>query len=182
MVGAGGVGIADRVDHEGGEVDVVLLDGSAGVEAGEQQQVLDQAGHPGGLGLDPGHRVLDVVGQVVAGAAGQLGVAADRGQGSAQLVAGVGDELAYPHLACLACGERGRDVAEQAVERRADLADFGAGVGVLVRNALAERDLAAVELELGDASGGLGDAAQRPQGEPHDDRRRGGRRRAGPRC
>ena len=42
----------------------------AGVEPGQQQQVLDQGGHPVGLGLDPAQRVRDVGRQRVAGCAG----------------------------------------------------------------------------------------------------------------
>ena len=76
--------------------------------------------------------------QVVLLAAGELGVAADRGERGAQLVPGVGDELPHPRLALLPGGERRRDVAEHAVERRADLADLGAGVGVVVGHPLGE--------------------------------------------
>ncbi len=98
-----------------------------------------------GLGLHPVHRVRDVLRQVVAGPPGELGVTADGGQRRAQLVAGVGDELAHPRLTGLAGGQRGRDVAEQAVQCRTDLADLRAGVGVGLRHAFAKRHLAAVE-------------------------------------
>ena len=33
----------------------------AGVEPGQQQQLVDELAHPGGLGLDPAERVRDVV-------------------------------------------------------------------------------------------------------------------------
>ena len=47
VVGAGGVRVADRVDHQHGQVDRRRVQRPAGVQAGEQQQVLDQGGHPG---------------------------------------------------------------------------------------------------------------------------------------
>ena len=51
--GPGGVRVADRVEDEPGEVDVGALQRPSGVEAGEQQQVLDQRRHPLGLRGDP---------------------------------------------------------------------------------------------------------------------------------
>ena len=71
-------------------------------------------------------------------------------------MAGVGDELAHAGLAGLPRGERAADVAEHPVERRADLADLGARVGVDRRHPLGERDLAAVQRQLGDPAGGGG--------------------------
>ena len=136
MVRAGGPGVADRVDHQPGQVHRLVRDGAAGVQPGQQQQVVDQAGHPGALRLDPAQRVRHVGRHRLAAAAGQLGVAADRGQRGAQLVAGVGDELAYPGLAGLPGGSAADDVAEHPVERGADLADLGARVGVGVRHPL----------------------------------------------
>ncbi len=54
VLGAGGMRIADRVDHERGEIDGRPVDGAAGVEPGEQQQVLDQAGHAAWPRTPPG--------------------------------------------------------------------------------------------------------------------------------
>ena len=67
---------------------------------------------------------------VVAHALRQLGVAADRGQRRAQFVAGVGDELAHPGLAGLPRRQRGRDVVEHPVQRRPELPNLGARVGI----------------------------------------------------
>ena len=95
------VRVADRVEDQPGQVDVAAFQRPAGVQPGQQQQVLDQRGHPLGLRRDPGERVLGRPARAVARRR-QLGVAADRGQRGAQLVAGVGDELAQPRLAVLA--------------------------------------------------------------------------------
>ena len=46
VVGAGGVGVAHRVDQQQREVDRVPVELAALVEPGEQQQVLDERGHP----------------------------------------------------------------------------------------------------------------------------------------
>ena len=75
------------------------------VQAGQQQQVLDQHGHPAGLALDPAHRLVELRAGRRAAAPVQLGEAADRGQRGAQLVRGVRDELPQP---LLGRGTRGR--------------------------------------------------------------------------
>ena len=128
-----------------GEVDLLLVERPAGVEAREQQQVVDQDGHPGRLGLDPAERVGDRRGHRLALAAGQLGVPADRGERRAQLVAGVGDELAHPRLALLPRGQRGVDVVSSPLRAEPDLADLGARVGVGCGHPLGQGDLAAVQ-------------------------------------
>ena len=108
-----------------------------------------QRGHPQRLGLDAGHRLQRADGQLVGGAADQLGVPADRRQRGAQLVAGVGDELAHLRLGLVPGRERLLDVPEQLVERGTHLADLGGGVGVLRGHAVGEDHLAAVEGQLG---------------------------------
>ena len=45
-------GVRDRLQQQPGQVDRLPLQRPAGVEPGEQQQVLDQRGHPAGLLLD----------------------------------------------------------------------------------------------------------------------------------
>src|ERR1039458_9549014 len=57
-------------------------------------------------------------------APGELGIAPDGGQRSAQLVTGVGGETAQPGLACRPAGQRGLDVPQHPVERGADLAEL----------------------------------------------------------
>ena len=118
VVRARDVRVADGVDHQPGQVDPLARQRPAGVEPGQQQQVLDQRGHPARLGLDAAHRVRDVRRHLLAAAAGQLGVTADRGERRAQLVAGVGDELADAGLARLPRGERVARRAEHPVQRR----------------------------------------------------------------
>ena len=97
VVGPGDPGVGHRVDDQHGQVDLVGGQRAPGVQPGQQQQVVDQGGHPRGLGLDPAQRVRDGLGVVLV-AAGQFGVAADGGQRGAQFVRGVGDELADPGL------------------------------------------------------------------------------------
>ena len=103
---------------------------------GQQQQVLDEPLHPQRLGLDARQRVGDRRGHRLALATGQLGIPADGGERGAQLVRGVGDELAHPLLALVTRLQRALDVVEHVVEREPDLADLGARVGVARRGAV----------------------------------------------
>ena len=166
-----GVGVGDGVDDDPGEVDALARQRPAGVEAGEQQQVLDQPGHPHGLRPHPLEQARDLARQLVGVARGELVVAADRGERGAQLVAGVGDEAPQPGLALLPGGEGGAHVAEHPVERRADLADLGARVGVDVGHPVGELDLARGQRQLRDPARGGRDAVQRAQGQPGGDGR-----------
>ena len=76
---------------------------------------------------------------------------------------GVGDELAHLLLAAVPGLQRGLDVGEQRVERRADLADLGALVGEVLGHPLGQVDLAGGQRQLGHLVGGGRDLAQRPQ-------------------
>ena len=80
--------------RDGGQVDRIALERAALVEAGEQQQVVDEHAHARRLALDAAHRLRQVVGAVGGAAPEQLGVAADRRERRAQLVRRVGDEPA----------------------------------------------------------------------------------------
>ena len=164
-VGGGRVGVGDGVAREMGQVDVGVRGVGHLVEPRERQQVLDQHAHARGLVLDPPHRLLDVL----VGARGahpvQLGVAADRGERRAQLVRGVGDELAQAVLARLALGEGALEPVEHLVERNADAADLGALVGRLD---------AVGEVAARDPPGGVADAVEREQAVAHDDPRHRG--------
>ena len=106
--GPGHVRVADRVDHQPRQVHRPGRQRPAGVQPGQQQQVLDQRGHPGRLRLHPAHRVRHIVRYPGIAAPRQLGVPADGGQRRAQFVAGVGDELADPGLAGLPGGQARR--------------------------------------------------------------------------
>ena len=99
----------------------VALERPALVEAGQQEQVVDEHAHPRRSPLRcaaspwPGRRAARR-----RTLAEELGVAADRGQRRAQLVRGVGDEPAQPLLrgGC-ALGERRLDAAPSMVVERA---------------------------------------------------------------
>ena len=159
----------ERVHRQPGQVDLVAVQRPAGIEPGQQQQVLDQRGHPAGLGLHPAHRVRDVRRCDVPAAPGQLGVAADRGQRGAQLVAGVGDELPDPHLAAVPGVQRvGRRWSASGSARRPTWPTSVCGFGL--RHPLGQRDLALVQAHLGDPGGGGGDPLQRAQRQPDDGR------------
>ena len=145
------MGIAGGVDDKPGQVHLFALQRSPGVQAREQQHVLDEAGHALGLGFHPAHRVRDIVGQRVLFALRQFGVAANRRQRGAQFVAGVGDELAHPHLAGMSRRQRARDAVEHAVQRRAELADLGMrACRIDLDDRTGKTNLTAVELEIGD--------------------------------
>ena len=109
------------------EVDGAELERLGLVEARELEQVLDEAAHADGLLLDAFHGLGDVLGGLQGAHAVELGVAAHRDQGRAQLVAGVADEAA--HLARWSCavGEGAVDAAEHGVERAVEAADLGVG-------------------------------------------------------
>ena len=170
VVRRGDVRVADRVDDQAGQVDRRGLQRPSGVEPGQQQHIFDERGHPGGLRLDPAHRVRHVRRYRVGHPAGQLGVPPDRGQRRAQLVAGVGDEMPYPRLAGLPRGQRVGHVAEHPVECGTHLPDLGARIGVHRGYPHRQRHLAPVQRQLGDPARGGGDAAQRSQ-VAADDRR-----------
>ena len=142
-------------------VDRLAVQRPAGVEPGEQQQVVDEAvirvasdsTRPSAWATDggTGSRSRRV----------SSGVPADRRQRGAQLVAGVGDELAHPHLALLPRRQGGVDVVEHPVEGRAHLADLGAGVGVGAGTRSAR---ATSPLSSGRCDTRVAVAATRPQG------------------
>ena len=106
----GGVDDRDRADggcrahvHRGIPCDRAKVDGrddhvTTLVEARERQQILDEEAHALGLALDAVHRLRDVVVALDGAHAVQLGVAADRHERGAQLVARIADEAAHlPH-------------------------------------------------------------------------------------
>ena len=53
VVGAGGLCVADGVEHHLDDVHGLHLDGGVGVEPGQQEQVFDELGHAPRLRVDP---------------------------------------------------------------------------------------------------------------------------------
>ena len=94
-----GVRVGNRVHHQFGQVDRGGAERPPLVQPGEQQQVLDQTRHPDRFGLHPADGIGGRRRQVLAAASGQLGLAPDRSERGAQLVAGIRDEQAHPGLA-----------------------------------------------------------------------------------
>ena len=157
MFGSRDVRVADGVDDEPGQIDLLAFQRSSGVQPRQQQHVLDELRHPFGFGLDAAHRVGDVVGEVISFALRQFGIAANRGQRCAQFVAGVGDELAYPCLAGVPRGQCARDAVEHSVQRGAELSDLGVRAGRIdLDDRRGQPHLAAVEFEVGHLPGRFG--------------------------
>ena len=129
MIGAGDMRVADDIDEQRREIHLFAVHRPALIQPSQQQQVVDQPAHPGGLGLDPFHGVRDIRRQLVAGTTGQLGVPANCGQRRPQFVTGVGNELTYLALALLPCGQRVGHMAEHAIERSTNLPDLGVRLG-----------------------------------------------------
>ena len=129
------------------------------VELGEHQHVLDQPAHAGGLLLGAAHRVVERGLLAEAADAVELGVAADGGEGRAQLVRGVGDESTETLLGPGALVERALDVAEHLVQRHRKLTRLGA------RRSLGHADR---EVAAGDLRGGLRHLLHRADAEVDD--------------
>jgi hypothetical protein len=94
-------GLGDEVGDETRGIDLLQRLRPDGLQAGQAQQLLDEALHPGGLATDvadhlrgelggrpPRRRLLGV----------QVGPPVDGGQRRPQLMGGVGDEVADPVL------------------------------------------------------------------------------------
>ena len=73
------------------------------VAAGEEEQLLGDAGQPGGLLGGMRHRLSQFL-AAPAGTAGQLELAAQHGERRAQLMAGIGDQRALPGERTLEAG------------------------------------------------------------------------------
>ena len=118
----GGDGVAARVCGQHGQVDRGPDHGPGLVEAGEEQEVVDQDLHAGRLLFDAAQDggQVDVV--LVGADAEQLGEALYGGQRRAQLVRSVGQELAQALLGRVALGEGVLDLVEHGVEGQAQLA------------------------------------------------------------
>ena len=169
VVGAGCAGVGHRVHQETDQVHLLAAQLAPGVQAGQQQQVLDERRHPHRLGVHALQGIGGLLRQVGVGplAADELGVAADRGQRRAQLVGGVGHELAHLRLRALARGQGGLHVPQQRVEGAADLPDLGRGVQVRLLHAVLDAHLAALQRLGGHALRGAGHPLQGCQRGAH---------------
>jgi len=174
VIRPGNVRVTDRVDRQPRKIHGLTFQRSAGVQARQQQQVLNEARHPLGLGCHPAHRVRHRL-AVVVHALGEFGIAADRGERRAQFVTGIGDELANPGFTGLPRGQGVRDVVEHAVQCRSELAHLGLRVRVGFGHAHRQFDFSAGQRQVRDLARGLCDATQRRQRPPDDDDACGGR-------
>ncbi len=175
--------IRESFERQLGEVDGAVDQLLPLVEPCEQQQVLDETGHPQGLRLDAlerGGRAFDDLRTLFRGrtlmqrAQRQLRVPPDGRERGAQLVTRVGDEAAHSLLVLLPRGQRGVDVIEELVQGSSDETGLGARIGFGCRYPLGDRDLAPIELLVRDPGRGDRDGAERAQAHPDGDR--GGQR------
>ncbi len=81
-----------RLGHDVVKLDPLALERPALVEAGEQEQILDENAHSLGFARDPRHRALEVGRPLRGSAREQLGIGPHRCERSAELVRSVGDE------------------------------------------------------------------------------------------
>ena len=162
VVGARGARIGDRVQQDTDEIDLIAAQIASGVQARQEQQILHESAHPQRFGVDPLQGVHGLIGQGCIGPlpSDEFGVPADRGQRGAQLVGGVGHELAHLRLAVLTRRQSVVDVPQQSVERRTDLPDLSGGGQILAGDALVDADLSARQRLGGDALGRGGDPLQ----------------------
>ena len=101
-----------------------MFEGPSGIEAGEQEEVVNEMTHAVGFGTDSRQRFGYRRGQVAADALGVFGLAAhDRNRGS-QLVTGVSDEVTEVIFARVAVTQCRFDVFEHVVERVGYLSGF----------------------------------------------------------
>ena len=103
--GIDGAGILGGVSDQRRQVDGLPFEWSSLVEAGEQQQVVDEPCHPGRLAVDAPHRRVEVGGTVGQPVLEQLRVTPDRGERGPQLVRRIGHEAPEPCLGRLAFPE-----------------------------------------------------------------------------
>ena len=108
--------VAEGSGGQVGEVDRLHRHLPALIDPSQLQQVVDEASHPVGLGLDAPHDLTGLVRGHPAHPV-ELAVAADRGQWRAQLMRGVGDEARHPFLGHDLGGEGGLILRQHRVDR-----------------------------------------------------------------
>ena len=114
--------VGGGVDREHTEIDRSLAEWTSLVEAGEQEEVVDQRAHSQRLGLGTAHRLLQRLSLLETTAPVELHVAPDGRDGRAQLVRGVGDELSQSCLRGGSLVECFLDAGQHRVDHVAELA------------------------------------------------------------
>ena len=134
------------------------------IHAGELKKIIDEAPHARGLGLDAPHDLVIPLGRHAPHAV-ELAVAADRGQGGAQLVRGVGDEAGHALLSDQLDVECLLVALKHDVERPLEGTHLGGGrLGV---------GHARRQVPRGDSARHAFDLAQGAEGSAHEVGRRG---------
>ena len=152
-------GVGHRVPHQHGEIGLDQVQGRHAVQPGELEQLGDEPAHPVRLLLDAAHRVRQPV-RPEGALPVQLGVAADGGQRGAELVRGVGGELAHLLLRGQPGIERLLDPVQHRVDGRGQPACLGPVTGV--------RHPGGQVAAGGDLVGGGGHPVQRRQSAADD--------------
>ena len=157
-------GGADGLGGQRHQLDGRHLHRHALVEAGQGEEVVDQPVHAGRLGADARDDAREVLGVLGPAPLEELGVGRHGGDGGAQLVRGVGDELAQVLLVLAQprlrgdAGREGRlNPLEHHVEGAGQTADLGGLIGA---------GHALVEVAGRDGVGGALDVLERAQPEP----------------
>jgi hypothetical protein len=128
------------------------------IQLGQQEQVVDQRGHPRRLVTDVTQGHGHIGRPVLHPELEELRVAEDGGEGGAQFVGGVSQEATQPVLGRRPLGEGDLDLVEHGVEGQSQLADLGA---------LGHRLDPLGEVAVGDGTGGLGHRLERAQVTAH---------------
>ncbi len=170
--------VVHRVGGHRTQVHGLALQRALLVQAGEQQEVLDQQPHARGLALDPLHDPVEVGAASHGALPVELREPPDGRERGAQLVAGVADEPAHPVLrgaglllAALLRLVRGLEAVDHAVEGGREAPDLGAGI---------EHRHAAAEVALGDGVRGRLHLDERAEAPPDEvPRETGGQRERG---
>ncbi len=144
----------------------LVFEGTALVEARQEQQVVDEGSHPDRFLLGTSHRFAQLAGVVEGTRAIELGIATDGRNRGAQLVGRVADESSEPLFRPRALVERVFDAIEHLVQRGAELSGFGAGDTFRY---------AGRQVPRRDATRRRGHPLDRPHAEPEDPEREQGK-------
>jgi len=152
------VRVADGVDDQPGQVDGLADQRTTVIQPCQQQHVLDQLRHPSGLGLDPAHRVGDVVGGVGRACAVQARCSRES-QPAACATRGWRRRRTARTLVSLACRTDMAPAMRSSIRFSAEPSWPDLGVATLRVDAHDQRrqtHLALVKLEVGDLAGRSG--------------------------
>ena len=124
--GAGDPGVAHRFHDKPSQLHWIARERTTGIEPGQQGHILYETAHSLSFRRDSGQCFRGDWRERSGDMLRVLGVAADDGDRSSQLVARVRGEPPQLIFAVVAAAQCGSDMAQHAVKRIGDLAHFGA--------------------------------------------------------